>query len=138
MPISLGIMALALALVSFSVLHNGGSLWPLAGGLVAGAAVGLVGHKLTRFEITDGERFYTPNAYLGIAISMLLIARVAYRFFTLPWPPNTSPNADPGINYSPLTLLVFGLTLGYYLCYISGVLISLRARKQSIESRQNA
>ena len=63
-------MTLALGLIAFAMLQLGASLWPLLAGLAAGAGIGLIGCKLTRFEIIAGEKSYTPNAWLGIAVSM--------------------------------------------------------------------
>ena len=48
----------------------------LAGGLALGVPLGLYGLHLTRFETTPEGRFYTPNPYMGVGLSMLLAGRV--------------------------------------------------------------
>ncbi len=52
-------------------------------GLVLGVPLGLLGLHLTRFETTPEGRFYTPNTYIGVAVSILFFARVAYRMMIL-------------------------------------------------------
>jgi hypothetical protein len=93
----------------------------LAGG-AAGVVLGLGGLRLTRFEATPAGHFYTPNPYLGVALSVLLIARIAWRYARLyggDVPVDASP-ADFG--RSPLTLLLFGMLAGYYTTYSAGLL----------------
>ena len=125
--LSIAIMALALVMISMSVLHLGAALWPLPAGLVAGTVIGLLGCKLTRFETIDGEKSYTPNAWLGITVSMLLVARVAYRLVLLYSTGEPVPAATPDLGHSPLTLALLGLTFGYYLTYNTAVFLSLKA-----------
>lgn len=48
------------------------------------AALGVYGLRLTRFERTPTGLFYTPNAHLGIALSLLLVLRLGYRGGRLP------------------------------------------------------
>ncbi len=98
----------------------------LVGGLLAGALFSLVGLRLTQFEQTPEGHFYTPNAYIGVTLTLLLVARMVYRFtivFT------TSPELLSGNQQafrSPLTLGIFGITAGYYLAYYAGVLWRMR------------
>jgi len=57
--------------------------WVPAAGLGIGTVVGLFGMLLTRFDSTDDELHYTPNAYVGVAVLSLLLARLVYRFSQL-------------------------------------------------------
>lgn len=97
----------------------------LLGGLVIGAGLGFYGLQLTRFEITPAGRFYTPNAHLGIALSLLFIGRVVYRLASL-YLLGTAQlaGADHGLDFvrSAWTLLIFGTLAGYYICYAIGLL----------------
>jgi hypothetical protein len=97
------------------------SLGGLAGGLVLGVLLALLGLRLTRFETTAEGQFYTPNTYLGVAVTLLLVGRILYRVIVLL--ALTSPDAAPPIPLfqSPLTFLFFGITAGYYLAYFTGV-----------------
>ena len=55
----------------------------LAGGLVGGALLAGVGLKLTKYERTEQGFFYTPNAYIGVGLSLLLVSRILYRLAQL-------------------------------------------------------
>ena len=100
----------------------------LGAGSLAGAWLGVWGIKLTHFESTDKGFFYTPNLHLGIAVSMLFIARLLYRGLEL-YMISREAIPAPAHNFtnSPLTLLVFGLLGGYYAAYGWGL---LRWRRQ--------
>ena len=67
----------------------------LAGGLVLGIALGLLGLRLTRFESTPEGLFYVPSAHLGVALSTLLVCRIAYRFLAA----GGLPDAQQGFPY---------------------------------------
>jgi hypothetical protein len=87
-----------------------------------GAGLGRYGTRLTKFEATPAGLFYTPNAHLGIALSLLFLFRLGYRFLRL----HTSGQGfDPNslqMNGSPLTLALFGTLAGYYVTYAVGLL----------------
>ena len=94
----------------------------LVGGAVVGIALGLLGTRLTKFEATPAGLFYTPNAHLGIALSLLLVLRLGYRFVTLQ---AIGGNVDPHamqVGSSPLTMGLFGMLAGYYVTYAIGLL----------------
>jgi hypothetical protein len=86
--------------------------------------LGFVGLRLTRFETSDEGHFFTPNAHIGVALSLLLIGRMAYRFWALR-DISTAPVHPPPMQ-SPLTLFIIGLTVGYYLVYQVGLFIHTR------------
>jgi hypothetical protein len=97
----------------------------LAGGIAFGTGLGVYGLRLTKFETTPEGMFYTPSAHLGIALSVLLIGRIGYRFlqmsgsdgFTQP-----QPMVSPGNPGSWVTLLIFGTLAGYYVTYAIGLI----------------
>jgi hypothetical protein len=83
--------------------------------------------RLTRFERTAQGLFYIPNAYLGSALSLLLVGRILYRLSELyvgGLPPAGVP-AD--FARSPVTLAIFGTLAGYYVAYAIGLLLWRRA-----------
>jgi hypothetical protein len=96
----------------------------LAGGVAVGIGLGVYGLRLTKFETTPEGMFYTPSAHLGIALSVLLIGRVGYRFIQMSqsdgWPPQ--PAVGPGHPGSWITLLIFGTLAGYYVTYAIGLI----------------
>ena len=125
--IRVALYAFISALVAFFAAAFPPALEGEIGGLLAGAALALVGLKLTRWEMTPEGNFYTPNPFLGIALALLFVGRIVYRFTVLlAHPPSANP-AAPELFHSPLTLAIFGATAGYYIAYTVGVL--LRGRR---------
>jgi hypothetical protein len=94
----------------------------LAAGVVIGVCLGVYGLQKTRFEKTPQGLFYTPNAHLGIALSLLMLGRIIYRLIQVNWASGSA--AGPQINYAttPLTLLIFGTLAGYYVTFAVGLL----------------
>jgi hypothetical protein len=120
----IGILTLAaVAVFVTSAMRSATLLEALAGGLVCGAALGYLGLRHTRFEVTNEGRFYTPHTYIGLAVMLLFLGRLAYRFLYLA----TDPGAAAAYQRSPLTLGTFGLLVGYYLLYYAGILLRTRA-----------
>ena len=95
-----------------------------AGGALLGGAASFLGLRHTRFETTADGHYYTPNTYIGVGLSLLLVARMAYRLFLLRDPNQLA--AHPAAFQSPLTFFILGLTLGYYLGYCTGLFFHTR------------
>lgn len=93
----------------------------LGGGLVLGLALSVYGLKKTQFEITPGRLYYTPHAPLGIALSLLFVGRIAYRFAEVYLLDAAYAPGVTGFIHSPVTLSVFGLLAGYYTGYAAGL-----------------
>ncbi|HEX7817252.1 DUF1453 domain-containing protein [Dyella sp.] len=120
-------------LISLSGLRDIRLLEGMLGGVLAGAALGVVGLRLTRFERNAaGEDVYIPNPWIGGLLTALLVGRLIWRFATVGMVAGaaTPPHAPP-LGNSPLTLLVFGLTVGYYVAYFIGLLIHHRRFEQT-------
>jgi hypothetical protein len=97
------------------------------GGLIAGIALALWGASRTRFTTENGRRYYIPHTYTGIAVTLLFVGRVVYRFAqssgSLAAAGDTAPTAGPAAAMqSPLTMGIFFVLIGYYVCYYSWVL----------------
>lgn len=103
----------------------------LSGGIVVGVCLGVYGLRKTRFEKTPQGLFYTPNAHLGIALSLLLLGRIIYRLIQVY--ETSGSTAGPQLNYAttPVTLLIFGTLVGYYVTYAVGL---LRWQRESSKS----
>src|ERR1039457_4162710 len=82
--VRIGIFGLIGVLLAGLSLEHARLLLGFAAGLLPGMGLAWVGLRLTRFETTAEGRFYTPNMYLGIALSLLMVGRLVYRL-TLPY-----------------------------------------------------
>jgi hypothetical protein len=112
----------------------------LAGGILIGGALGALGLRLTRFEVDPlkGD-CYVPNPWIGALLTVLLLGRLGWRLLVLlpqmQHAPATTAGATgmPPMGYtsSPLTMLVIGLLVGYYIVYFSGLLIHHRRFQQA-------
>ena len=94
----------------------------LAAGIATGIGLSIWGLRLTRFEATPQGWFYTPNAHIGIALSVIFAARVLYRLFQMYALGMASNSGAQDFARSPLTLLVFGMLASYYAAYAVGML----------------
>lgn len=125
----IAVFAVIGGLFAFGGLHNVRLLEGLLGGALAGAALGFVGLHLTRFERdAAGNDLYLPNPWIGGILTILLVGRLAWRFIVV-MPQLQDPamaHSAPPMGNSPLTLAIFGLMIGYYICYFAGLLIHHR------------
>jgi hypothetical protein len=138
--ITLAVFPLLLAMLAwvtrFDVVREG---W-LAAGLAIGAGLAVFAHRLTRFEATPEGLFYTPNAPLGIALSLLMVGRIGYRMYEVWSLGPTLARDNTAFLRSPLTLALFGLLAGYYVAYAAGLIRwrskVLRARREREAAQQ--
>jgi hypothetical protein len=105
-----------------------------AGAALSGMGVGVLlalwGASRTRFERTGGRLYYVPHTYTGVAVSLLFLGRVSYRLLqTYRINPDAGtarplgpPSGLSGFVSSPLTLGLFFVLAGYYICYFGLVL----------------
>ena len=112
--------AIVLLLATVSLAHPV-NLLVLAAGLAAGAMLAVYGLRHTCFEVTPQGHFYTPNAHIGIALSLLFIGRILYRLWEIYGLP-MNPTSSQDFARSPLTLGIFGLLAGYYIAYAIGLI----------------
>jgi hypothetical protein len=110
-------LVLLLALVAR---HHPAALAWLGAGLAAGGLLAVYGLRLTRFERTEQGLFYTPNAHLGIALSLLFVGRILYRLIEVY--ADGVPSGGSDFVRSPITLAIFGTLAGYYVFYAIGLL----------------
>jgi hypothetical protein len=112
--ITLAIFPALILLICAATLSHPERLWLLAAGLGVGALLGIFGLSKTKFEPTRQGLFYTPHAHLGIALSVLFMARIAYRFVEVLVLAPEVPHGMDDFARSPLTLSIFGLLASYY------------------------
>lgn len=116
------------ALLSPAALRSSAAALAMSAGLVLGVAIGLWGAKHTRYEWHGGELHYVPHTYAGLVVSALFLGRLLYRVLILSQgglPADAgSGQANPfgTIYQNPLTLSVFFVLIGYYVCYFGYVL----------------
>lgn len=87
-------------------------------GALIGVGVGLVALKHTHVAWRDGLRTYTPNPWIGSALIVLLIGRLAWRWTHEGFAATQAP--------SPLTLGMAGVLIVYSLVYLIGLMLQMR------------
>ena len=134
MIVRIVIFSLLGGMLALSGLHRAALAEGLLGGVLLGAALGLLGLRLTRFEVDPRKGdCYVPNPWIGGVLTVLLLGRLVWRFMVM-WPQmqhaqvaaGAYPMQPIGYTSSPLTMLVIGLLVGYYIAYYSGVLVHHR------------
>ncbi len=136
MGIRVGILAvLALSMLP-AALKSAPLLMGTAAGLVAGVLLGTWGARRTRFQALAGVMHYLPHTYTGVAVTLLLVGRMAYRFVELqsagaPGAPGFDAAATPGfapgfspamLVRTPATAAILFAVIGYYVFYYSWLL----------------
>jgi hypothetical protein len=127
----IGLFLLIGCLLLPSVMHQTAYLESLAVGLIGGIALALWGASRTRYLREQGQLFFVPHTYTGLAVSLLFLGRLVYRFVqvyaatgaaaALAGPPNPAFAAASIVN-SPLTVALLYILVGYYVCYYGVVL----------------
>jgi hypothetical protein len=138
MTLRVVIFAVVAALLLASPIGDSARLGMLAA-ILLGAGLAWYSLHLTSFQRRDGERYYTPNIYIGLAVTALFVLRIGYRFVTAYLQMQqgglgAAGSAAPGQlpfplvhnSQSALTLASFGLVLGYYAVYYIGVIVRSR------------
>jgi len=121
---------LLVLLLAMGALFSPVAMLSLVGGVAVGVGLGIFGLRLTKFEKGDTMFFYTPNAHIGIALSLLLVARVGFRFFQIyALTSADSPASMQDFGRSPLTLVILGMMMAYYATYAAGLLRWRQAAK---------
>ena len=114
---------LLIVLLGLAALTSPFALLALLAGLAAGLGLAVWGLRLTKFEKTDLGYFYTPSAHIGIAISIVFVARMGYRLIQIMALTGAEAQfATQNFGRSPLTLIIIGTMAGYYATYAIGLL----------------
>jgi hypothetical protein len=111
-------------------------------GAALGVGLGVWGAERTRFVMFRGKLHYVPHTYTGIAVSLLFLGRVVFRLVqaystmhaahavhasVVNAADSASGFGPPGMVRSPLTVGLFFVLMGYYVCYYG---LILRKSKQ--------
>jgi hypothetical protein len=115
-----------------AALHSAAFISAVLAGIAAGVALAMWGAARTRFLRVSGQLYYVPHTYTGIAVSLLFVGRLVYRLLQASSTMHAthaaaadSANqgfAPAGMLQSPLTLGLYFVLMGYYVCYYSMVL----------------
>ena len=132
--VRLALLALAFAGLVFAAvtLPINGIALAVAAGLLVGAALGVFGVMHTRIEAADGARWYTPNPWIGGALSLLLVGRLAWRFGHGAFAGGAGQAAQ---NANPLTLGIAATLVAFYLVNGAGVAWRMRGLATAERSR---
>jgi hypothetical protein len=132
MQIRIGILLLVGAILVPAALRSAAFLFAMLAGVMLGVALAVWGGSRTRFLRTENQLYYVPHTYTGIAVSLLFLGRLVYRLIQVYANAHAARAAatDPGAQAflsanmltSPLTLSLFFVLMGYYVCYYSIVL----------------
>jgi len=137
--IGIVLYSLLSVLLALTALIHPESLAGLLGGLAVGAGLAVIGLRLTKFEATAEGYFYTPNAHIGVALSMLFVCRIAYRVIQVTV--LHQPGDPQAFTRSPLTLIAFGMLAGYFITYAIGMLrwrARVRRERAARKAQQDA
>jgi hypothetical protein len=130
MGLRIGILVLLGVSMLPAALRSGQFMMAEVIGIVAGAALGLWGAQRTRYQMHEERLHYVPHTYTGIAVSLLFVGRLVYRFVAVSsmnrvMESNDAPMQDFGASTmvrSPFTVGLLFVVVGYYVCYYSLVL----------------
>ena len=132
-PISLALYSLLIAALALANLRHPLHLLAFGTALALGAGLATYALHRTRFEPTPTGLYYTPHGPIGIALAVLFVARLAYRFIEVHAVNSAAPRGFAEFAHSPLTLGSFGLLAGYYAWYMLGL---VRWRHRMLRARQ--
>lgn len=111
------LLLLALLMSGFWFLPN---VRPAVGiGLVAGAALGAFALRHTRFEWYEGRPTYMPNPWIGAALTLLLVGRLAQGAFV-------AGAAASAQQAGALTMGIAGTLVAYFLLLNLGLWLRMR------------
>jgi hypothetical protein len=112
-----------------TALRSGQYLTAVLVGAALGVGLALWGAQRTRFVMYRERLHYLPHTYTGIAVSLLFLGRLAFRFVQAYSGTHAAAAADPAQPFaaasmvrSPLTVAIVFVLIGYYVCYYSPVL----------------
>ena len=124
---------LALVAVALAGLAMAAAFLPHVGigvatGAVVGAALGVLALRHTHAEWVDGQGWYTPNPWIGGALTVLLLGRLAWRYTHGVF---SGAAAQTVQQASPLTLGIAATLVVYSLVQGIGLFLRMHALRAS-------
>ncbi len=96
----------------------------IVGGLVLGAMLAAAALRFTGIESSEGARWYTPNPWIGGALSLLLVGRLAWRWGQGAF---SQGGAQIAATASPLTMGIMSALVAFYV--VNGAGLAWRMRE---------
>ncbi len=119
----IGILVLVAAMLVVAAVYLPHVAWGIAGGTVAGGALGVFALRHTQSSVRDGKPGYTPNPWIGGGLALLLVGRLAWRWYSGAF---SSGAMQGGSNASPLTLAIAAALISYGLVQAVGLMLKMR------------
>src|SRR5829696_862435 len=112
-----------LAGASFTSIWVPGAFRYSAAGLAAGCVLGVIGLWLTRWEPSPGALHYTPNRWLVLGLTLVVVGRLLFGMWrgVHTWNAGIHGAAWFGAAGLAGSMAAGGMVLGYYLAYWAGV-----------------
>lgn len=104
----------------------------IGAGLLCGSLLGMAALRLTGVESSADGHWYTPNPWIGGALSLLLVGRLAWRWSQGGFAAGTAQAQHA----SPLTLGLMAALVAFYV--VNGVGLALRVRALQPDRRPPA
>ena len=122
----LGLLAIALFFLVLAGFFLPGVGLAVGLGALVGAVLGAFALHYVHAEVVDGQRCYTPNRYIGGALSLLLIGRMLWRLkATGGLAAIGAGGAAYGQNASPLTLGIAATLVCFYVVNTAGLFVQM-------------
>jgi hypothetical protein len=120
-----------------SAMRSTSFLLAILAGVLVGVALAVWGAAHTRFLRNADRLYYVPHTYTGMAVALLFVGRLGYRLVQVYGSADQSFTAASMVR-SPLTIGMYFVLMGYYVCYYSVLLWkSKHAAAAGIEAASN-
>jgi len=129
--IRLGLLMLALIGLGFAAAFLPGAAVAVGLGLAIGGALAAFALRHTHADIVDGQRGYTPNPWIGGALSLLLVGRLLWRMGSGGLTALAAGGAAYGSQSSPLTLGIAATLVGFYVVNGIGLFVQMHRLQAS-------
>jgi hypothetical protein len=126
--IRLGLLSLALLSLLMAAVFVPGANKAVGVGALVGAVLAALSLRFMHAEWFEGKRCYTPNPWIGGALSLLLVGRLAFRMGSGAL---ANGGADFGQNASPLTLGIAAVLVTYYVVNGIGLFVQMSRLAQA-------
>jgi len=133
MQIRIGVLILVGGLLLPTAFRSAAFLSAMLAGVTVGVALAVWGGSRTRYLRISDQLYYVPHTYTGVAVSLLFLGRLIYRVVQIYSNAHVARSVaaeaskqafvPSSMLSSPLTLSLFFVLMGYYVCYYSIVLL---------------